>query len=173
MQEIQSQEQWVLYRLEKFYSNPENIKTVGDILDGTSNLSLRLIDWFVTNYSKKNNISYITKANKHIIVYLSYKSHLKAYSKKMFDPFCRWKRIKFNGIETTVGQLNFFEWAITDEILQYIQTHHEQIHMDMDGRLSEIKEVTKVEGKKKRHELSNSATKSLTRHSLSVSVKFD
>jgi hypothetical protein len=63
--------------------------------------------------------------------------------------------------------------AITDEILQYIQTHHEQIHMDMDGRLSEIKEVTKVEGKKKRHELSNSATKSLTRHSLSVSVKFD
>ena len=113
MQEIQSQEQWVLYRLERFYTD-KNTECVGDILSGKSNLSLRLIDWFVTNYSKKYNISYMTKNNKHVIVYLSYKSHLKAYSKKMFDPFCRWKRIKFHEMDTTVGQLNFFEWAIAD-----------------------------------------------------------
>ena len=87
--EIQSQEQWVLYRLEKFYSNTENFDRVKNILDGKSKISLRLIDWFVTNYSKKYNVTYVTKTQKHTIVYLSYKSHLKAYSKKMFDPFCR------------------------------------------------------------------------------------
>ena len=117
MQQIQSQEQWVLYRLEKFYSNPDNLERVKSILNGTSNLSLRLIDWFVTNYAKKYNVAYMTKNQKHVIVYLSYKSHLKAYSKKMFDPFCRWKRIQFRGLDTTVGQLNFFEWAVQDEVL--------------------------------------------------------
>jgi hypothetical protein len=174
MQQIQSQEQWVLFRLEKFYSNKENLKIVRDILNGDSNLSLRLIDWFVTNYAKKYNTSYISNNDKHIIVYLSYKSHLKAYSKKMFDPFCRSKRIKFQDIETTVGQLNFFEWAITDNIISYLNTNSEKIHQDMENRLTEMKEISKSNGtKKKRHELSNSATKSLTKHDLKVSVKFD
>ena len=127
MQEIQSQEQWVLYRLERFYANEANIDRVRKILNSESNLSLRLIDWFVTNYAKKFNVSYMTKDNKHVIVYLSYKSHLKAYSKKMFDPFCRWKRIKFHDLDTTVGQLNFFEWAISDEVLDYLQTHRQNL----------------------------------------------
>jgi len=168
--EIQSQEQWVLYRLERFY-NDKNTERVRDILTGNSNLSLRLIDWFVTNYAKKFNISYMTKTNKHVIVYLSYKSHLKAYSKKMFDPFCRWKRIKFHDMDTTVGQLNFFEWALTDEVLDYLDQHRETVHADMETRLHEAKDV---EGpKKKRHELSHSATKSMTRHNVRVTVKFD
>lgn len=168
--EIQSQEQWVLYRLERFY-NEKNSERVRNILSGNSNLSLRLIDWFVTNYAKKYNISFMTKANKHIIVYLSYKSHLKAYSKKMFDPFCRWKRIKFRDMDTTVGQLNFFEWAISDEVLDYLETHREAIHADMETRLHETKDADGP--KKKRHELSRSATKSMTRHDVRVTVKFD
>jgi hypothetical protein len=173
MQQIQSQEQWVLYRLEKFYGNPDNLSKVRDILNGTSKISLRLIDWFATNYAKKYNVAYITKTQKHIVVYLSYKSHLKAYSKKMFDPFCRWKRIKFMDMDTTVGQLNFFEWAISDEVLDYLEKHRDTIHADMEGRLSEIKETSKMDSKKKRHELSNSATKSLTRHDVKTFVKFD
>jgi hypothetical protein len=168
--EIQSQEQWVLYRLERFY-NDKNTERVRNILTGKSDLSLRLIDWFVTNYAKKYNISYMTKANKHVIVYLSYKSHLKAYSKKMFDPFCRWKRIKFRDMDTTVGQLNFFEWAISDEVLDYLEKNRDTIHADMETRLHEAKETDGP--KKKRHELSNSATKSMTRHDVRVTVKFD
>ena len=169
--EIQSQEQWVLFRLEKFYSNEENFNRVKNILSGNSNISLRLIDWFVTNYSKKYNVSYLNTSQKHIIVYLSYKSHLKAYSKKMFDPFCRWKRIKFRGIETTVGQLNFFEWAITDDVLKYLEEHHEEVHKDMENRLQDSKK--KEDQPKKRHELSNSATKSMKLHDTRVTVSFD
>ncbi len=167
--EIQSQEQWVLFRLERFY-NQENIQKVQDILEGKSNLSLRLIDWFVTNYAKKFNTTFLTSSGKHVIVYLSYKSHLKAYSKKMFDPFCRSKRIKFQGFETTVGQLNFFEWAITDEILDYLEKNYEAVHADMETRL---KEEIEVNNHKKRHELSKSATNSLKHHNVRVTVKFD
>jgi len=171
MQQIKSQEQWVLYRLERFYANTTNLEKVKTILEGKSNLSLRLIDWFVTNYAKKYNVAYLTSTQKHVIVYLSYKSHLKAYSKKMFDPFCRWKRIKFQDMETTVGQLNFFEWAITDDVLSYIETHHDEIHADMDARLHESKETSAPH--KKRHELSHSATKSLARHDVNVKVSFN
>jgi hypothetical protein len=169
-QEIQSQEQWVLYRLERFYANSQNLEKVKSILNGTSQLSLRLIDWFVTNYAKKYNVAYLTKNQKHVIVYLSYKSHLKAYSKKMFDPFCRWKRIRFHDFETTVGQLNFFEWAISDDVLEYLEKHHSEVHSDMETRLHEAKETTAPH--KKRHELSHSATKSLARHDVNVKVSF-
>lgn len=167
--EIKSQEEWVLYRLNNFYSKSENISKVSDIISGKSKISLRLIDWFSTNYSKKYNVSYISKSGKHTVVYLSYKAHLKAYSKRMFDPFCRWKRIKFMDIDTTVGQLNFFEWAINDEILTYLEENYDQVHQDMETRLGETREH--VEGKK-RHELSKSATRNLITHNVKASVQF-
>ena len=75
-------------------------------------------------------------------------------------------------METTVGQLNFFEWAISDEVLSYLETHREEVHADMESRLHELKEE-KDGVPKKRHELSRSATKSLTRHDVKVKVSFD
>jgi hypothetical protein len=170
MEQINSQEQWVLYRLERFYANPAHVERVKSILESNSRLSLRLIDWFVTNFAKKFNTSYMTKNQKHVIVYLSYKSHLKAYSKKMFDPFCRSRRIKFSGFDTTVGQLNFFEWAINDEILDYLEEHYDEVHADMETRL---KEDDTDKTTKKRHELSKSATNSLRHHDVRVTIKFD
>ena len=169
--EIQSKEQWVLHRLEAFYRDTANFERVRDILEGKTRVSLRLIDWLVTNYAKKHNISYVTKSGRHVIVYLAYKSHLKAYSKKTFDPFCRWKRIQFMGLNTTVGQLNFFEWAMQDEVLNYLDENYDAIQTDMDA-CSTV--VHPTEGnRRKRHELSRSATKSMCRHDIRVSIKFD
>ncbi len=168
--DIQSKEQWVLYKLETFYRNGNNLDRIRDILEGVSRMSLRLIDWLVTNYAKKHNISFLTKDGRHVIVYLAYKNHLKAYSKKMFDPFCRWKRIQFMGLNTTVGQLNFFEWAIQDEVLDYLEEHFDDVQKDMDECSTTIQQS---EGRKKRHELSRSATKSVCHHTVPVSVSFD
>ena len=173
MEVIQSKEQWVLHRLETFYSQGDNLKKVQDILNGTSKISLRLIDWMVTNYAKKYNISYLTTSSRHVIVYLAYKSHLKAYSKKMFDPFCRWKRIKFMDMDTTVGQLNFFEWAIQDEVLKYVEDNYDEIHSDMESSTTTLQPKTTEEGRRKRHELSRSATKSIRRHDVRVVVQFN
>ena len=164
--EIQSQEQWVLHRLEKFYQIPENLEKIREIISGNSVISLRLIDWFVTNFAKKFNTAFMN-GGKYIIVYPSYKSHLKAYSKKMFDPFCRCKRIKFSEMETTVGQLNFFEWIITDGILEYIFQNKDKIHKDMELRLES------QETSRKRHELSSSASNTLSKHHVELKFSFE
>ena len=169
--EIQSKEQLVLHRLAAFYGQEEVLTRVRAILTGESKISLRLVDWLVTNYAKKHNVSYMTKQGRHVIVYLAYKAHLKAYSKKMFDPFCRWKRIQFLGMNTTVGQLNFFEWAIQDEVLEYLEAHYDEVQADMDECSTTI--VPKDGERRKRHELSRSATKAMCLHSVTVKVSFD
>jgi hypothetical protein len=170
--EISTQEQWVLHRLERFYT-PERIQNVQDILSGKLNISLRILDWFVTNYAKSNNISYITGDGRHVIVYLAYKSHLRAYSKKMFDPFCRCDRIDFHGISTTVGQLNFFAWILEDEVLQYLLDHRDLVYADMETRMpAGDKKISTEHTRKKRHELSHSATKSLKKHDVKILVSF-
>ena len=168
--EIQSKEQLVLHRLSTFYGNAEILNRVKHIITGESKISLRLIDWLVTNDAKKHNISYVTKSGRHVIVYLAYKAHLKAYSKKMFDPFCRWRRIQFMEMNTTVGQLSFFEWAIQDEVLDYLESNFDEVQKDMDECSTTIQSAEGT--RKKRHELSRSATKTVCRHDVRVSVSF-
>jgi hypothetical protein len=75
-------------------------------------------------------------------------------------------------MDTTVGQLNFFEWAISDEVLDYLEKNREAVHADMETRIHEPKEET-AGVPRKRHELSRSATKTMARHEVKVMVKFD
>jgi hypothetical protein len=128
----------LMLSLSKFY-NKTTINRILPIIEGESNISLRLIDWFVTNYSKKYN-TVITKEKQnnviHFNVYLSYRSQLKAYSKQLFDPFRRRDRITFfydkeSSIETTIGQLNFFRWIVQNDILEYIVNNLRAIEADM------------------------------------------
>jgi hypothetical protein len=73
---------------------------------------------------------------------MNYKNQLKAYSKKLFDPFCRRERISFQipGYEaflTTVGKLNFFRWALEKGILDYIKGHQPEIEKEMNQAMRE------------------------------------
>jgi hypothetical protein len=170
-----------------FYKNRENLMLMMRIINGESEISLRIIDWFSTNYSKKYYTIYtITDDNnnsKRFKVYNDYKCKLKAYRKKSFDPFCRWDRISIpfddeKYIETTVGQLNFFKWAIEYKIIDYINTNIQDIETDMNNRNSTskkkdepINENTKT--RKKREELSVSATKCIKRENVKIIVKFN
>ncbi len=171
METIASKEDMVLRRLATFYSDPEILARVKPILTGESKISLRLLDWLVTNYAKKHNIAYLTTTGRDVNVYLRYKANLRAYSKKMFDPFCRHKKILYLGMNTTVGQLNFFHWVLEDEVLPYLEANYDAIQADMDACSTTI---TPKEGdRRKRHELSRSATKSITLSAFTLSVKFD
>ena len=164
--------------LQKFYKKNDNIKKIINIIEGKENISLRVIDWFVTNYSKKNNVSYMVDGQQ-FIVYLNYKQQLKGYSKKLFDPFCRRDRINFyynntNFIKTTIGQLNFFKWAINNNILDYIKKNSKIIEDDMNKSYKENYKYNKKSGtRKKRQEISVSATKSVSRHNIKITVSFD
>lgn len=162
-------------KLVNWYKTTDSFYKMLNIINGNSTISLRIIDWFTTNYSKKYFISY-TINNKRFNVYNDYKLQLKAYSKKRFDPFCRWDRISvpYNDVEilTTIGQLNFFKWAIENKIIDYIEEHIKDIESDMNNRNSNSK-ANKGNSRKKREELSISANKSIIKEHVKITLSFD
>jgi len=180
----ETQNDLLLKKLMCFYKKDDYLDKMLKIITGESKISLRIVDWFATNYAKKYYTLYtITDQSNRTIrfkVYFDYKSHLKAYSKKRFDPFCRWDRIAIpykNGtsIETTIGQLNFFKWAIENKVIDYIENNYDAIEKDMNSRnsTSKRKENAQDNGKtrKKREELSVSATKSIKKEEVEIVVR--
>ena len=181
----------LLYKsLKKFYSIKKNRNDMLDVINNNGTLSLRLIDWFITNYSKKNNIEYhiFKDENVHTLddtklfikrfnVHHSYKSQLKAYSKKRFDPFCRRDRINFsymegdkvNEISTTIGQLNFFKWAINNCVLEYINKKKNIVEEDMNNSLKKNKKNINC----KRSELSKSISRGLNKNNQNTIIEFN
>jgi hypothetical protein len=168
-----------------FYKDEKYLTRMLKIITGESKISLRIVDWFATNYAKKNYTLYpIVETNGNIIrfkVYFDYKLKLKAYSKKRFDPFCRWDRISIpyktgTSIETTIGQLNFFKWAIENKVIDYIEENYETIEKDMNSRNSTSKRkesiVDNSKTRKKREELSVSAIKSIKKEEVEIVVQF-
>ena len=214
-----TQDDLLLQNLMHFYDNEENMNKIQTIVNGESKVSLRIIDWFVTNYAKKHDTEYKIRMRTGILkdliedctfkVYHRYKLQLKAYSKRKFDSFCRWDRISIpctkNGeeclMETTIGQLNFFKWAIDNKILDYIEKYYDEIEKDMNARNSSSRRNTtsstdssetstgtdedavapgtksdgKTDGKtrKKRQELSVSASKCIKKEMVQIVVTFD
>lgn len=145
--ETNTQNLLLMKNLMEFYNHHENLVIMMRIINGESNISLRIVDWFVTNYAKNYYTVYDLQnpdTTSRFKVYNEYKLKLKAYSKRQFDPFCRWERINIpfqNGIfmETTIGQLNFFKWAIESQVLKYIEENYSDIERDMNSRNSTSK----------------------------------
>tara|TARA_Y100000389_G_scaffold205145_2_gene264091 strand:+ start:18526 stop:18960 length:435 start_codon:yes stop_codon:yes gene_type:complete len=139
-----------------------------EILQDQSLVSLRMIDWFVTKHSKANGLQYDVRG-KPFNVYANYKSQLKAYSKRQLDPFCRRDRVvlqKHNSkIVTTIGQMNFFRWAIENLVLKYIYDNYDNLIKDMK------KENKKGNSRKK---ITNNHNKrSFTKSNISMTLTFD
>ena len=169
----------LLNKLMEFYKKDNNMEKILPIINGESSISLRLIDWFTTNYAKQKFIVYPI-GKKRFKVYIDYKLRLKAYSKRRFDPFCRWDRInipykKNELIQTTIGQLNFFKWALENKILDYIIENLETIEKDMNKRntTAKRKDISDKKTRKKREELSISASKSIKKEKIEIVVKFN
>ena len=153
---IECKPELVISSLQRFYSTHPDIQKVLSYLNGEAPLSLRIIDWFVTKYSRKCFIRYPLNGQE-FLVYLSYKGQLKAYSKQYFDPNCRRERIMFkipahDPFMTTIGKLNFFRWALETKILDYIEDHQDEIRMGYNVYLKE----TIQNQKRNKSELENS-----------------
>lgn len=123
---MQSRSELLKESVLSFFKETKHLTQLLSIVNSECNLSLRVLDTFVTKTSKDSNIFYLLKDQSVFRVHNSYKAQLKAYSKKQFDPFNRGKRLKlsYNGnkefLITTVGQLNFFRWAIENELIEYL-----------------------------------------------------
>ena len=178
-----TQNELLMSKLVKWYSKTNNLNNMLNINNGKSKISLRIVDWFTTNYSKKYFINYnITTNNttRRFNVYNDYKLKLKAYSKRRFDPFCRWDRvtIPYENVEilTTIGQLNFFQWALQNNVITYIDKHYNEIEKDMNARNSTSKRSSNDKTqmtRKKREELSVSATKQIIKESVEITLQFN
>jgi hypothetical protein len=194
METLTSKEELLKIKLIEFYKEPVNLNVLLPIILQQTNISLRSLDWFVTNYCKKNNINYSIFRDNETLTYFpykSYKSQLKAYSKKFCDPFCRRERVIFdyqnnaitelsnkidhsNYIITTIGQLNFFRFAIQDNIIKYAIENISEIENDMNGTLKvrdQERKFMKVENIK-RKELSVPGNKSIHITRVSAVIKF-
>jgi len=150
-----------------FYHDATNKRILTTVCNQETPISLRLLDWLVTNYSKNYDVhydlyekngrgeesEYYIPSNKNFNLWKDYKNQLKSFSKRLLDPFCSRQRIFFNlnnyeiialnennfdtyendksGIITTVGQLNFFRWAITNRVIDYAFENLEKIESDM------------------------------------------
>ena len=199
-----TQNELLLRNLMDFYNDRDNLHKMMYIINGESKISLRIVDWFVTNFAKKYYTVYELVTNRlthsgetvseknRFKVYNDYKLKLKAYSKKRFDPFCRWDRISIpydneKFMETTIGQLNFFKWAIENKIIEFIQNNYEDIENDMNSRNSTSKRKSNTSSdsdstndttdnsktRKKREELSVSACKCIKKETVKIVVKFN
>ena len=89
-------------------------------------------------------------------------------------------------METTIGQLNFFKWAIESKIIDFIQANYDNIEKDMNERNSISKRkkedietstivINNDNGKtrKKREELSVSACKCVKKENVKIIVSFN
>ena len=175
----------LLKKFRDYYADKENMDKMISIINGQSAISLRIVDWFTTNYSKKYWTVYNIEKNGEIVrfkVFDDYKLKLKAYSKKRFDPFCRWERVSFpydnnSYIQTTIGQLNFFKWAIENKVIDYINNNYKEIDADMNlrnslGNKKRMDTISKNEPVKKRMELSLSAVKTIKKEDVEIQIVF-
>ncbi|BBI30562.1 hypothetical protein QKT49_gp201 [Acanthamoeba castellanii medusavirus] len=203
-------------------------------------VSLRLLDWLVTNYAKEHRVYYMNTCEEGTAaaaaaaaadpfdVHTSYRSWLKSYRKTNFDPFRRGKRFYFDGqrerpdwaercahlkasrdgivaslnelrdelerlriapaadkdeeretqleesveekekeldktiteiaglkiMRTTVGQLNFFRWAISRGVFDWASAHRTEIEADMARKSASHRRTTSQDEEKKRKSLS-------------------
>ena len=173
--------------------------TIVNIVNKKTQYSLRLLEWFCSNYAKKNNVIYPLTKTKDFNVYFSYKLQLDSYQKKQFDPFKRNHagygkfEVEYGDgktFETTVCQLCFFRWVIENKILDYIKDNFEKIKDDMNACInyksdpravkvsspndivSSSEVVQNKKSRKKRQPLSTSATMTCLKRYKTVVIKF-
>lgn len=152
---LTSQEILLLKSLEEFYYNNPCFSLLVGIIDGTSMISRRTFEYFVTKYSQSHNISYEVedKGFKYnFLVHSSYKDQLKAHKKKYFDPFGRGERIPFfannDCVITTIGQLNFYRWFFTKKIYDYCLNNYNLIQTELLSNKN-VKKRSKCYSKKR------------------------
>jgi hypothetical protein len=185
---VNTQNTLLLKNLLNFYKENNNLQKMLNIINGEAAISLRIVDWFTTNYAKKNYTVFDLPNGNRFKVYIDYKLKLRSYSKRRFDPFCRWERINVpymdqpgTFVQTTIGQLNFFKWAFENQVIAYIENNYSAIERDMNSRNSTSKrkyaattpENISQKTRKKREELSISASKTIKQEIVEIVIKFN
>lgn len=168
--EMQSREEVLLTSLIRFYKKePKYLNMISDVSRQKTSISLREMDYTVTNYSYNNKVKYTLDSGEEFNMYIDYKNQLRGFSKRCLDPFRRRQRIfldyetlapiflndtevntyeqREDGLVTTIGQLNFFKWALNNDVIKYCFENKEAIDKEMELADNKKKEKNKSTNK--------------------------
>lgn len=133
----------------QWYNQEESrVEMFSDIVNHKNGLSLRIIDWLITNFSKSFSVA-IESDGLPRNLRRDYHKNLSAHNKKNFDPFARRRRINivlFGNEErvSTIGQLNFFRWFLSKNLCGFLLENKSVIEKHMkDSETSQGRGVKK------------------------------
>ncbi|CAM9105930.1 unnamed protein product, partial [Ectocarpus sp. 4 AP-2014] len=118
-----------------FNEEESRVQTFSDIVHHKNGLSLRIIDWLITNFTKSFSVA-IESDGLPRNLRRDYHKNLSAHNKKNFDPFARRRRIHIVlfGEErrvSTIGQLNFFRWFLSKNLVGFLLENKSVIEKHM------------------------------------------
>jgi hypothetical protein len=176
---IKEKEKITAKELVRFY-NKDKLEKIKPIINQEDDISLRLIDWTLTNYAKKHCIKYQLSNGRIIDVHQSYKNFMTSYRRNiLFDLFRRGKCSKVIygnqklSLLTGIKQLNSFRFILEIELVDYIRKNKEKIETDMRISLRRSAANKKNDKtRKKRQELSTSIYKKCMKHYYKTTITF-
>lgn len=143
-------------------------------------ISIRLVDWFVTNYTKENAVHYVITSDdgssRVFDVHLDYCSVLRALGRNGFDPFRRGIRSIVTlpdetSIETTVAQISFWHWAHKNRVLEHLKSQIHVVEKHMSLQLEKGKERKRKN--KRRSELTKTKKQKAVVFTVKTKITFD
>lgn len=172
----------IINRICAFFTNENIYEILVPLVNQDSGISLRALDWLVTNYSKKHNIVCTTRTGALFNIYHGYKVALSHFRRRNFDPFRRRNRISVmvhgeKVCDTTVGQCNFLHWAYSQGVLAYAIENSKDIETDMNSASAMHKAERKIQKANgvphRRRELSRAPRSKCSVYQIETHVTFD
>jgi hypothetical protein len=136
------QDRMLRRRLEREYTVDLVQQILRPLIDQTSAVSLRVLDWTVVNWTKRQSVA-TTSINGEITdLNTAYKTTLGFWKRRLFDPFRRATRVRVclhgtqqGSFETTLGQANFALFAHKTGLFRYALMHYKEIETHMNTTL--------------------------------------
>ena len=130
-------ERLLLVHLERAYTPCIAEDVLKPLLTQSSTVSLRALDWAVTNWAKQHNVVCTAVTGGTTNVHHAYLSALSHWKRRLFDPFRRRDRVQvcIGGelLETTLGQANYALWCYQTGVLSYVMGHRDEIEAHMNA----------------------------------------
>lgn len=159
-----------LRSLDEWYTEERVACVLVPFCTQTSRVSLRVLDWLVTNYSKKHHIVLRKQSTAPFNIHDEYEMARDQRRRSMLDPFRRqtkrlkevFLRVGDDILHTTVGQLNFLYWAEVSGVIAFALEHSVAIEQDMNESMQHAKRTKEAAKRiglsRKRSELSQKPT---------------
>jgi len=172
----------IMQRIVSFFTPLTIVDLLVPLVEQESGISLRALDWLVTNYSKKHNIVCRSRNGTLFNIYHGYKVALSHFRRKNFDPFRRRDRIMVfiddeMTCESTVGQCNFLYWAYHNGVLAYAIENAKDIETDMNSASAMHKAERRMQKANgvphRRRELSCAPRSKCSVYQIETNVSFD